>query len=64
MLTETRDTTTDIIKLFFPNFDIFLKNPDSPKGGACILTAKDRFNNIHVIQDDAFNLGNKCSCNH
>ena len=62
MLTETRETTVDIIKLYFPNFEIFLKNPNSPKGGACILTAKDKFKNIHVIQDESFNLGNKCKC--
>ena len=62
MLTETRETTVDIIKMHFPNYDIFLKNPDSPKGGACILTAKDRFKNIQVIQDNSFNMGNKCMC--
>ena len=62
MLTETRETTVDIINLYFPNYDIFLKNPDSPKGGACILIAKDKFKNIHVINDESFNLGNKCEC--
>ena len=63
MLTETRETSVGIVKMHFPNYDIFIKNPDSPKGGACILTARDRFKNIQIIQDDCFNLGNKCSCN-
>merc|ERR1711942_206542 len=49
--------------MYFPNYDIFLKNPDSLKGGACILVAKDKFKNIHVIQDDSFNLSNKRNCN-
>ena len=58
MLTETRETTVGIVKLYFPN----LKNPDTPKGGACILTARDKSKNIQLIQDDCFNLGNKCRC--
>ncbi len=46
MLTETRETSVGIVKLHFPNYDIYLKNPDTPKGGACILTARDKFENI------------------
>ena len=62
MLTETRETTVDIINMYFPNYDIFIKNPNSPKGGACILTAKNMFKNIQVVHDEPFNLGNKCNC--
>ena len=62
MLTETRETTTDVINMYFPNYDIVIKNPKSPRGGACILTAKNTFKNIQIVTDDNFNLGNKCNC--
>ena len=64
MLTETRETSVDIINMYFPNYDIFIKNPKSPLGGACILTAKNMFKNIQVVHDESFNLGNKCNCGH
>ena len=31
MLTETRETTTDVINMYFPNYDIVIKNPKSPR---------------------------------
>lgn len=40
MITETRQTTVGIIKMYFANFKIFLENPDATKG-ACISIAKD-----------------------
>ena len=62
MLTETRQTTTGIIKSFFPNYDIYLENPVTPKGGACILGAKNKFKNVQLITDNTFNLKNQCKC--
>ena len=62
MLTETRETTVGIINMYFPNYDIFIKNPKSPLGGACILIAKNMFKNIKIVHDESFNLGNKCNC--
>ena len=62
MLTETRETTIGIINMYFPNYDIFIKKTNSPNGGACILTAKNMFKNIQIVNDDNFNLGNKCNC--
>lgn len=62
MLTETRESTTGIINIYFPDYDVFLKNPESPKGGACILIAKDKFKNVQIIQEESFNLNSKCKC--
>ena len=62
MLTETRQTTVGIIEFYFPEYEIFLENPDTIKGGACILVRKNTFKNVKLIQNDSYNLKNKCKC--
>ena len=64
MLTETRQTTVGIVEFYFPNYDIFLDNPDSSKGGACVLVRKNMFQNVKLVLDNSTNLKNKCNCAH
>ena len=62
MLTETRQTTVGIIEFYFPEYEIYLDNPNTIKGGACILIRKDTFKNVKQIKDNKLNLKNKCKC--
>ena len=64
MLTETRQTTVGIIEFYFPDYEIYLDNPNSLKGGACILIRKNTFKNVKLVQDNKLNLKNKCKCIH
>ena len=62
MLTETRQTTVGIIEFYFPEYEIYLDNPNAIKGGACVLIRKDTFKNVKLIKDNNLNLKNKCKC--
>ena len=62
MLTETRQTTVGIIEFYFPEYEIFLDNPNTSKGGACIMVRKNTYLNVRLIQDNTINLKNKCKC--
>ena len=52
----------DIVEFYFPEYEVFLENPDTIKGGACILVRKNTLKNVKIIQNDAYNLKNKCKC--
>ena len=62
MLTETRQTTPGYIEFLFPEYDIFLDNPKTLKGGACIIVRKNTFENVKQITNNIFDLKNKCNC--
>ena len=42
-LTETRKTSIGIIDKEFPDFHIYIDNPEREKGGAAILVRKNKF---------------------
>ena len=59
-ITEIRNTSLSIINKEFPDFDIFIDNPSTPKGGVAVLLRKNKFKEITEIDTDAnFNLKNK-----
>ena len=62
MLTETRETSPGYIEFLFPDHDIFLDNPKTLKGGACIIVRKNKFENVKQINNNTLNLKNKCNC--
>ena len=64
MLTETRQTTTGYIEFIFPDYDIFLDNPETSKGGASIMVRKNTFRNVKLATNNSLNLKNKCNCTH
>ena len=64
MLTETRQTTDGFVQFLFPEYNVFLENPETSKGGACILVAKNKFKNVKVVHDNSLRLRNKCDCPH
>ena len=51
-LTEILQTNMGLIELIFPNYYIFLDNPNTAKGGVAILLKKDKFSNITELSPD------------
>ena len=59
-LTEIRFSTIGLIQKEFPDFDIFIDNPTTAKGGVALLLKNDNFKEVTEIDfDDKFNLKNK-----
>ena len=64
-LTEVRKTNAEIIKMVFPDYHIFLENPNTAKGGVALLLRKIKFNNITELDHSTgYDLKNKCNCMH
>ena len=62
-LTEVRETSREIIDEVFPDYHIFLDNPNSAKGGIALLLKKNKFNNITELETSTgFNLKGLCNC--
>ena len=62
-LTEVRETSREIIEEVFPEYHIFLDNPNSAKGGVALLLRKNKFNNIIELEPSTgFNLKGLCYC--
>ena len=61
--TEVRETTTEILKSVFPEYEIYLNNPDTAKGGVALLLRKNELKNITEISPTTgFNLKGVCNC--
>ena len=63
-LTEIRENNIGIIEKEFPDFDIYLDNPQKSKGGVGLLIRKNIFKDIREYGSTSdLTLNNKCSCN-
>ena len=63
-LTEIRENNVGLFEKEFPNYHIFLDNPQQAQGGVAVLLRKNKFEQISELDSNInFNLANNCSCN-
>ena len=62
-LTEIGQTSQEFIEFIFPNFEIYMMEAPSTKGGVALLILKDTFKNITSLEyNDLYSFDNMCNC--
>ena len=62
-LTEIGQTSQEFIEFIFPNFEIYMMEAPSTRGGVALLILKDTFKNITSLEyNDLYSFDNMCNC--
>ena len=62
-LTEIGQTTKEFIELIFPDYEIYMVEAPSTRGGVALLVLKNIFKNIISLEyNDLYSFDNMCNC--
>ena len=64
-LTEIGCTTVESIQNIFDDYEIFIDNTNTKKGGSALLISRNHFKNIVDLRvNDNYSFNNMCKCSH